>query len=251
MARRDLIKEKIEEIITTLKQEPATWSDLKKLTGLADKTLDRYLKYIEYWGFATKGDAGWQWFENVRTFETEYDYELALNHSKKLVDTIANSFPGSIDHKELFKNREMLPTETLDKLLLCDMVREHLKTGYPQVYAETIALEKLTDQGREITERLQEHKPKIDKEKLLEYIANFSTTNKYAIPKAHLGEVEKLVRTIGPGQAAFIKEIEKDYIESLIKNTNELRTLTFKVEHGEPLHGLCQLCPKIKIRQDN
>ena len=247
MAPRDLIKEKIKQIITSLKEKPETWSDLKKVTSLPDKTLDRYLDYMEYWGLAQKSDAGWQWFENVRTYETEHDYELAINHSKKLLDTIAG-LPVSIDHPELFRNRRTLPMKTRDALVLSDMAREHLKTGYPQIYAETVALEKLTDQRREMAESLKVYDPKIDKEKLPEYIINFNI-KKYAIPKKHWKEVEKLVNTVGPERVAFIKETEKNYTENLIKNTNELRTLIFTVEHGEPLHGLCQLCPKIKIKQ--
>jgi hypothetical protein len=61
--------------------------------------------------------------------------------------------------------------------------------------------------------------------------------------------VEKLVNTIGPERLGFIEETEKNYTESLFKTSNELRRLVFTVEHGEPLQGLCQLCPKIKIKQ--
>lgn len=248
---RELIKEKIKQIITTLKKEPASWSDLKKVTNLPDKTLDRYLDCLEYWGLARKSDADWHWFENVRTYETEYDYQLALNHSLKLIDTLGGFFPLSIGHSEWFKNKKTLPVKTNDDLLLCDMAREHLKTGYPKKYAEIVSFEELIEQRRILAESLGAYNSKMEKEKLIEFVANFTILKSFVIPKEHRKEVEKMVNVIGPERLALIEKTHKDYTESLIKTSDELRHLIFTVEHGEPLLGICELCPKSKIKHNN
>jgi hypothetical protein len=248
---RELIKEKIKQLITILKKEPANWSDLKRATGLPDKTLGRYLDYVEYWGLAKKNDLGWRWFENFRTCETEHDYQLAMNHSRKLLDTLAGFFQVSINKPEWYKDRGTLPGKMKEKLLLCDMAREHLKTGYPKLYAEIVAFEKLIEQRNELAESFGVYKPKIDQDKLIEYIGNFTLLKQYIIPKEHRKEVEQLVTIIGPERLALIERTDKNYTESLIKISNELRRLVLMVEHGEPLEGNCQFCPKIKINQIN
>ena len=246
---RELIKEKIKQIVTILKKEPANWSDLKKITSLADKTLDCYLHYLEYWGFVQKSDNGWQWFENIRTYETEHDYQLAINHSRKLIDTLGGFFPLSIDHSEWFKNKKVLPIKTNDELILCDMVRDHLKTGYPKIYSEILVFEELIEQRNLLAESLGEYNSKIEKVKLIEFVANFTVLKSYVIPKAFRKEVEKIVKAIGPDRLSLIEKAHKNYVESLMKTSNELRHLTFVVEHGEPLLGTCEFCPKSKISQ--
>jgi len=246
---RELIKEKIKQIIMTLKKEPSRWSDLKKVTGLPDKTLDRYLDYVEYWGFAQKIDDCWRWFENVRRYDTEYDYQLAMNHSTKLLEILAGFFLPSISQPEWFKDRRKLPVKTNDELILCDMVREHLKTGYPSIYVGIVALEDQIEEKKEVAENLGVYKSKIEQEKLMDYIAHFALLKQYIIPKKHRKEVERLVSIIGPKRLALIERTHKNYIESFIKTSNELRRLSFTIEHGEPLQGICELCPKIKINQ--
>ena len=248
---RELIKEKIKQVIDMLKIEPANWSDLKNVTDLPDKTLDRYLDYLEYWGFAKKSDAGWQWFENVRTFETDHDYELALNHSQKLLDTLGGFFPLSISDSEMFNNRNALPAKINDELLLCDMAREHLRTGYPKLWSEIVAFEELIEQNRELAKSLEVHNMKIEKTKIVTYVANFTLLKQYLIPKNQRKEVEKLVNIIGAERLKIIEKANENYTESLVKTSNELRRLVFTVEHGEPLHGICQLCPTTKIKQTN
>jgi hypothetical protein len=248
---RELIKEKIKQIITTLKKKSTSWSDLKKVTGLPDKTLDRYLDYIEYWGLAGKSDAGWQWFENIRTYETEHDYDLAMNHSRKLLDTLRGFFPLSISDSEMFNNRRTLPVKINDELILCDMAREHLKTGYPKIFNEIVVFEELIEQRSELEKSLEAHNMKIDKDKIVTYVANFNLLKQYIIPKNQRKEVGKLVNIIGSESLTLIEKAQKNYTEGLIKTSNELRQLVFTVEHGEPLNGNCQLCPKTKINQVN
>ena len=210
--------------------------------------MTRYLKCLEFWGLAKKNDAGnWDWFEKVPIYKTEHDYRTALNHSRKLLDTLAGFLSVDMRKPELFQKRQSLPLKTQDNLFLNDRVREHLKTGYPSLYAEIVDFDRLIELRNEIKEDLKTNESKIEKDRMLEYVASFRKLKRYAIPKKHWKDVEKLVNRIGPERQSFIERTEENYIKSFIKINNEMRHLAFKVNHGEPLLGSCGLCPKSKV----
>ncbi len=246
---RELAKEKLKQIIDALKEEDAAWSDLKKISGLPDKTLDRYLDYLEYWELARKNEQrSWQWFERFRVYETEHDYKLAIEHSKKLLKTLEGFFGLSVIKSDWFQRRKQLPVKTQEELDLCDMVRAHLETGYPQLHSEIVDIEKQMSLRREISKELEVYKPKIEEKHLLEYIANYSLL-KYAIPKKHWKEIERLVNCITPEKQNLIERTNTNYQESIVNFSNDLRHLVYTVEHGEPLKGVCKLCPNAKTKR--
>jgi hypothetical protein len=247
---RGVSEEAIKKIIDEIRKKPASWSDLKEKTKLPEKSLTRYLKSLEFWGLAKKNDAGyWDWHERVRIYETEHDYNIAVNHSKKLLDTMTGFFGVSTIHAAWFQNREAQSPKTQDQLFLSATVREHLKTGYPSLYAEVVDFDKIIDLRNAIKEELATHESKIEKEKMFEYVAHFRLLKRYLIPKKHWKEVDKLVNRIGLERQAAIEQTQKNYNESLVRISNELRLLTFRVEHGEPLLGSCTLCPKSKVEK--
>ena len=82
---------------------------------------------------------------------------------------------------------------------------------------------------------------------LIEYIARFRRLKEYAVPKKYRKQVEKMVANIEPERLNLIEQTGKSYTESLLKIEDALRRLTFQVEHGEPLLGTCDLCPKSKV----
>jgi hypothetical protein len=238
----------MKKIVDEIRKKPASWTDLKEKTKLPEKSVTRYLKTLEFWELAKKNDAGyWDWYERVRNYETEHDYNIALKHSKKLLDILAGFFGVSMIHPEWFQKREVQSLKTLDDLYFSDRVREHLKTGYLSLYEEVVDFDKLIELRNEIRKELAMHESKIEKEKMLEYVAHFRSLKRYVIPKKHWKEVDRLVCQIGPERQAFVEETQKNYNESLVKISNELRRLIFMVEHGEPLLGSCELCPKLKV----
>ena len=249
---RELAKEKIKQIIDALKEKNMAWSDLKRLSGMPDKTLDRYLNYLQYWGLAKKNREGsWEWFERARVYETVHDYQLAIEHSKKLLKTMEGFFSVTVINADWFQKRERLPVKTQWELEACDFVRAHLKTGYPQLHAEIANIEEQIHLTQKIILEMKAYKPKIDDEHLLEYIARFPNLKKYAIPKEHWKEVERLVNCITPEKQSLIQRIDANYSKSIVDFSNELRRLMYTVEHGEPLKGSCELCPKASVKHEN
>jgi hypothetical protein len=238
----------IKKLIDEIKGRSAAWTDLKESTKLSEKSLTRYLKYLEFWGLAKKNDVGnWDWFERVPTYKTEHDYQTALNHSKKLRDILAGFFSVAMLKPELFQKRESLPLKTRDSLFLTDRVREHLKTGYPSLYAEVVDFDKLIELRNEIKEELKLKESTIEKDRLFEYVASFHKLKRYAIPKKHWKDVEKLVNKIGPERQALIERTDQNCAKDFVKISKEVWELAFKIEHGEPLLGSCGLCPKSKV----
>jgi hypothetical protein len=238
----------IKKIIDELEKKPLSWADLKASTKLSDSTLSRYLSYLELWGLAKKNEEGhWDWYERVRTYETEHDYEVALEHSKKLLSTLDGDFGIITINPDWVHQRNTLSSNMRDKLCLSEMVREHLRTGYPLLFSEVVNLDKLVELRSSIAVELSTPESKIEKGNVIEYVANFRRFKAYIIPKKYRKEVEKIVANILPKRLDLIEQTEKRYGESLIKVFNELHRLEFKVDHGEPLMGICDLCPKSKV----
>ena len=245
---RGIDKFGIKKIIDELRKKPLNWVDLKAIVNLPESTLNRYLDYLEFWGIAKKNDAGlWDWHERVRTFETEHDYTMALAHSNKLLSNIRNHFGASLIAPELFEKQVIRYPEARDKLYLIDMMREHLRTGYPPLFAEVASFDKLVELKNTLELELPNHGSKMERAMLIEYIARFRRLKEYTVPKKYRKQVEKMVANIEPERLDLIEQTGKSYTESLLKIEDALRRLTFQVEHGEPLLGTCDLCPKSKV----
>ena len=224
------------------------WTDLKDLVDLPESTLNRYLGYLEFWGLAKKNNEGcWDWHERVRIYKTEHDYNIALEHSTKLMKTVENYFGASMINPEWFQKQAIQSLEARDQLYLTSMIREHLRTGYPPLFDEVITFDQSHELRKTIATELSSKMPKIDGAKKVDYVANFRVLKAYVIPKKYRREVEKTVAIIGPERTDFIEQTMKKYTRSLLKIDSELRRLRYEVEHGEPLKGTCALCPKSRV----
>ena len=245
---RGIDEQGIKKIIDAVKEKPLSWTDLKAITKLPDSTLNRYLVYLETWKLIKKDTAGyWNWYERVRTYETEHDYKTALEHSKKLTKTLEGFFGVSMIHPEWFQKQVVLSSKACDALYLSDMLREHLRTGYPLLFAKVMDFKTLIELRNKIGKELTFEGTKMEREKVVKYVANFQRLKTYVIPKKYRSEVEKIVAGVEPERLSFIEQTDSNYDESLIQISSELRQLMFKVEHGEPLQGVCDLCPRSKV----
>jgi hypothetical protein len=75
-------------VIDALREGRKSWSDLEKITirlsknderKIPEKTLDRILKdYLEPWGLVHKDNDFWAWYENLRIFRSNEEYELMV-----------------------------------------------------------------------------------------------------------------------------------------------------------------------------
>jgi predicted transcriptional regulator len=88
---------------------------------------------------------------------------------------------------------------------------------------------------------------KKDGDKVVEYVASYQKLKAYVIPMKLRKEVERIVANIGSERLSYIEETMENYDRKIQKISNELRRLMFKVDHGEPLLGTCDLCPKSTV----
>lgn len=245
---RGIDKHGIKKLIDEIRKKPLSWTDLQASTNLPESTLNRYLGYLEYWDLAKKNEDGyWDWYERVRTYKTEHDYDVALEHSKKLLSALEGVFGVFMINPDWIQKPAKRSSKMRDELFLSEMVREHLRTGYPLLFSEVVNFDKLAELENSIAVELSIDGSKIEKSKVVAYVANFRRLKSYAIPKKVREEVENIVVSTSPKRLGFIEKTHQNFDESLIKVSNGLRRLVFRVDHGEPLLGICDLCPKSKV----
>ena len=188
MVRKQPIRIYIKKVIEALREGPKTWTELKNL-GIPEKTLQRALQdYLMYWGLVRKNQRHYFWYEDIQVFNSDREYQLAIEHSRKLIPGLEGIILEF--QSKLFKALDFLyrTDEYAEKMRLKDFAKQHLKTGYPQIYKKLTTL------------------------------------------KQPLNKQEK---------TELFKEV-----------AGEIEMIKLKVVVGEPLKGRCQLCPKVRVREE-
>jgi hypothetical protein len=222
MVKKLSIRHRMKPVIDALKEGKKTWSDLRKL-DIPEKTLARILKdYLEYFGLVRKEGNFWVWQENARVvFSSKDEYDLALEHSKKVFPPFKQMLQYSAHYKD--------PTVYL-------AVREHLKS-YPEIIRR---LKKFEKAFAGLNEKLVQNK-----EMLAQHRVN-----------AELGGPFRFSAFYDEWNPATSKESElKDKLGKELKSfldiyrplAGDISLLELKIEMGQPLEGACSLCPKVKI----
>lgn len=243
MVKRVTIKERIKPVIDALREGKKSQSELVKL-GIPKRTLNKILKeYLQYWGLVRKEGNYWIWYENLRVFSSSQEYDLAIEHSRKLIPAIKN----------------MLEVAIISRHPLHFAAVEHLKSGYPDIYQRHEKLEQLFNER--VRELLQKHRSKIktpnrfmlmhfekskgfgklfDKQELVEGDVP------YFIDESELSEAEKKevkeLKSWLDESRAFDKRFAVYYYFSA-----DIAQLSFKVDMGKPIEGVCSICPKVRI----
>jgi len=226
MVKKQPIRHRIKAVIEALKEGKKTWSELVNL-GIPEKTLERVLKdYLIYWGLVRKEGDYYVWHEYVRTFQTPREYEVFLRHSKQIVPElfvlISSKFSVSKNH---YYN-----------------AREHLRTGYPEIYEKLLKIEAFF--GKRL-----EKKEQRDKNLRMESFRVFD--EHYLAQKAFRGDVtwiydvHKAIHT--SYDVLYDIVINEDMINLSTALSRDLLFIASKVINGEPLKGKCPLCPNIKV----
>ncbi|MHA1973078.1 MAG: hypothetical protein ACTSW1_08800 [Candidatus Hodarchaeales archaeon] len=153
----------IKSILQSLQNGPKTFTELKQLTGITERTLSRYLtEHLEPWGAIEKNkDDKWA----TKIYEKKYDsysqHRWLLSHSESLLKgldillyNLKNEYRKNIVklHEEMFTNdkkrlnrqevTEIIGDTPLNGLVepsqyddkFKDLFNEHLKSGYPELY---------------------------------------------------------------------------------------------------------------------
>ena len=220
MAKKQPIRIRMKPLITALREGKKTWSDLSKL-DIPDKTLERILKdYLQYWGLAQKRGDYWVWYEHLRVFDSGREYGLAVEHSRKLLPEF---------QQILLEGRIYDPT-------LHSAAKEHLKS-YPEIYHKLEEFEKgLADFNKKL----------LQNEKLLQDLYNPDRRG----PFGFIPFYENLDPT-RPREEDIKEKLGGKELKALLEIYRELSghisLLSLKIENGQPLEGICPLCPRVKI----
>lgn len=266
MEKKLSIRESMKPVVDALRDGKKSWSDLKQLKvqkrDIPEKTLDRILDYLQYWQLVKKEGVYWVWYEHSRIFNSTDEFNLYLDHSRKLIPAL-KSIIGITPEEEH-------PLESY--------ADEHLRS-YPEVYQKLTKFRDLQQKqvgklfgmikGRIKTpdKMWTMHFEKRKTESFIGRIFGESVLVKEDVPYylgpftlKELGEIQKLLghptriyesgkgdkkeyMIHGPIRVAMLDEMFELYREI----AGDISLLILKVDNGEPLEGICSLCPKVKI----
>lgn len=228
MNKKLSMKETMKPIIGALKEGKKAWSDLKVLKAqkaeIPDKTLDRLLKNLEYWGLAKKESDYWVWYENARVFNSKGEYDLAIEHSRNLVPALKNMINVFSKYRDS----------------LYSYAREHLK-AYPKIDRPLEEFEKIFNEQNE--KLLQKYAEPV--------MQRLSTNDPFmVIPFIFTGTPRDLENLkIDNKLMSKLKPIFERYSKNYRQFSEGLSLLTVKIDQGTPLDGTCPICPKVEIME--
>ena len=222
-------------------------------------------------------------------FKKAEEYAAHLNHSKRLFSTVFS--PQDIAFYVPYLKRRIKKTETNVKVMLLQHIKNgyhHIFREFEKLYQlmeESKAVKETLK--KKLVTYLKKHRFVFVKpenktknaiyienlEKLLfeELVQELVTGIKFTVkegfvvcnlyPALKISGDAKLKERLEKAVNGFIKKNKKS-VEQLVvlekriaSKTNalkkELRYLKEKVKHGEPLAGICQLCPRVIIKEKN
>ena len=251
-------KENMKKVIDSLREGKKTWSELKKLE-IPDKTLERILKEnLEYFGLVKKEKGYWVWYEYSRVFNSKEEYELAIEHSRKLIPVL----------KSLSKVNIETRNEPLKSL-----VKQHLRS-YPEISEKLEKFEKVFN--KRVRYLLEKHGSKIRGPESFMILDPIKVKGKSPLGKI-FSKTEFKKRDIPfaiqmDSSEMKFEELEKteeykevkelrDFLEDNTAIYNRLKIfkdlagdldlLALQIEWNEPLEGRCKRCPNIKFSSTN
>ena len=246
-------------VIEALRNKRMTWTELKELTyeedgvtkKIPDKTLDRILKeYLSFWGLIKKVDfmgkeipasqpadtsikkrkGLWSWYETTRTYNSR-ELELALERSRKLsigLEAILAEIPNLWTSSE--RAMEWVRKIEHEGRKFKPFAEQHLKTGYPEIYEKVMLFRRLGKEIKTVIEETYKELPERTKQ-IIQFVV-YSAEPLGFEPPPISDEVQNI----------NVKRL--DVYEEL---THDIRLVIMKINMGEPLDGICQLCPRVSI----
>lgn len=255
----------------------------EKIPEALRKRVERNINQLRKWGLVQKDDERrWCWYTHVRTFESEAEYRIALNHSKQLLETLERLTETNPPRTSIVSNLLVYTTK-------------HLETGYPDAYKmlrelrskeEKIQtkkrgvkgklLESLREKFGELidratgprTEYIGDNVPEVVYTHLYGRYRGYPSPKPWTDPKGQSCLGDTVV-----GRGDWVLEDLKEFIETESKKEHnitivkqiislenakmavtskfvaKIREIADMVRHGTPLEGECQVCPYIKIKE--
>ncbi len=264
-----------------LRKGPKTVGQIAKETKIMKKTVRRILEESRILGIATRNEEGvWFWHEHSAKFGSFTEYELTLQHSKKLIKGLDTMLT------------ELLPSPLQENeprnLMLVECSEQHLKTGYSETYSKIQKYRKLNDETQGVFIKLMQSFgrakfftsdkfrmfdwEKVESKSFFKKIFPKYKMKRIDIPYAYmfqskeqaqqaLKEANAVARmTVDPeGKCSVLGPIyfsePRNKIQKIIEIYGEIgkdiKTLILLIHHGQPLKGKCKLCPQVKISDNS
>jgi hypothetical protein len=277
MAKR-LAAQQIKTVIDAIKEGPKSWKQLKALRVgnklIPEKSLHRILtEYLKLWGLAYQNQENRTWCcVGKRVFKNKYDYNLAIEHSRRILfsgdeseDTKYWPLPTTVALLQMFAR----PLDERPNIHLKEFL-QHLKTGYPDLYAQFTEFTNSYARRGQILKRNLDKDPNfpkvwgkpIDKIDSVTYnsfmgyqFPTFLKEHHFSLQDelsgdaldsykyAQESEWKQLEKQFSLEDFKNLEQLERDLIEIAEKALGRLSTISLKVEHGIPLEGWCEYCP--------
>jgi hypothetical protein len=256
----------IKPVISILREGKKTWSDLEKISIklseseeklIPQKTLNRILKdYLEFWGLVRKEDSYWVWYENARVFRSSQEYDIAIEHSRKLLPALQN----------------MLEIKAKDRHIFYSAAKEHLRS-YPEIFQRLEVFEKeFNERVRELLEKYGKYIMMPDKFMMWDpvkvkgkgFLGKFFSQTEFIkrdipymirLPQNEVKDFEEFEKTEEYRELDELRDFLDDTkrfnerFKIYGELTGDIAGLCLKIEMGQPLEGTCSLCPKIKLEK--
>jgi len=244
---RGLNATQIKKVIDFVKEKPMNFGEFINL-GIPRKSLDRILSdYLEYWGLVRKDENNcWRWFEHYRIFSNRDEYLIALEHSKKLIPELRNSMFVEFDVKKGFGERK--------ERRKC--IEDHLRTGYSDLYDNYIKFRKIQydiEDCKSDDFKISKFMNSLEVNDMLFF--NQKLKENKSDNKFHFSKESKegkllleLIKIVPEKRLIEWFKLTNKMDELYSKVVGEIHLIMRKIEHGEPIKGICQLCPKVKIK---
>jgi hypothetical protein len=249
-------------IIAALKEGKKTWTDLVNL-NIPEKTLDRILDYLQYWGLARKEADYWVWYEYSRVFTPE-EFNLYLEHSRKLLPALNSlisitsdkgdalqpyaeqhlmNYPEIYQKVERFRDLDQKQAGKLfekvkgkivppDKMFSAHYEKRKGDTFMGRIFGEHVL----------IKDNVPYHLGPFSKNELQDVLRLLEQPATLQIDK--IGDKDEcFIR--GPVRARMLDEIFELYGQL----AHDISILMLKIDHGEPLQGKCLICPKVRVEE--
>ncbi|MDI3502850.1 MAG: hypothetical protein PWR09_975 [Archaeoglobi archaeon] len=265
--------------------DPAELDDRFNEKGIPHTTLYDILRMLEDSGIIYKDGAKYRLVcrKEIQEFRTREEYLIRMEHSRSLIEEVANALresEKSSDHPRVIRRIE---------LKLSENFLEHLKE-YPDVYGLLGRFESLEEEIKKKEEsfiellrgkikkmdlreeimmenaintillHLRERRIGLDSRVTLfvdgEYLRDEITKLSLSSSKSSMKRIEDAMNSIIAdseikGAYEELMRLEDERDESYHELRGKLEFLISKVKHGEPLKGVCKLCPRVKIRENS
>ena len=268
------------EVAKRLREKPMRPSELESELKVSHKTLYRVVSCLEAIGVVRKMDDGrLGWFEDWQVFLDGEGYMVKLNHSRELLKPLIE-MPRSeftlirgwdLRAKYLIQHLQSGYPEVYreyEEWLKCEKNYDEKRKMFKDAVMRYVA-----KHGFEIVEygRLEAGKRQVSHliYDALEYHLRYKTEVKVtwkdggvwdeigvalAGDEGLVKDVEELLRGMICSESivrAFreMKEAEELMDEARFNYEKDLELLGLKVEHGEPLKGYCDLCPRVVVKK--